>query len=65
VRRKRDPLSARGGSRKPCTLGAWRLKKVKAAGWVRWKEARKQLPKSPFSATLSQIHSFRGLELTD
>ena len=45
-------------------LHAWRLgpkKKVKAArraGWVRWKGRRKRLPKSPFSASLSQVHRY-------
>jgi hypothetical protein len=33
-------------------------KKVKAAGWGRWKGCRKQLPKSPFSASLSQVHRY-------
>jgi hypothetical protein len=46
------------------TLHAWRLgpkKRVKAArrgGWLRWKGRRKRLPKSLFSATLSQIHTW-------
>src|SRR2546423_14427358 len=28
---------------------------------VRWKRARKQIPKSPFSATLSQVHRYMRL----
>src|SRR5256885_1940985 len=37
---------------------------VKAAGWVRGEGARKQLPKSPFSATHSQVHSYVRFSIT-
>jgi hypothetical protein len=46
----------------------WGLKKkVKAArraGWVWWKGRRKRLPKSLFSASLSQMHRYMWLRLS-
>jgi hypothetical protein len=51
VCRKRDPRSAVEAQGNLARLAPGGLKKVEAAGWVRWKGARKQLPKSPFSAS--------------